>query len=112
MKTLLHLTSDDEADFGHAIRSARLLIDHADLVHEDVTLLPHRRAIRLVATDSPMADEIADLLDRGVTVKGGETCFDATGREPRGLPGVQLVPSGVSEVVRLQAAGYNYVKIP
>jgi len=28
------------------------------------------------------------------------------------LPGVEVVPSGVSELVRLQSEGYSYVKIP
>ena len=112
METLLHLTSDDEGDWGHAIRSASLLVRHDELRHDDVTLLPHRRGIKLVLPTSPLAADVADLLEQDVTVKAGATCFDALGEPREALDGVEIVPSGVAEVVRLQAAGYLYVKIP
>jgi hypothetical protein len=71
-----------------------------------------RRAVRLVVPDSPLADDVADLIDRRITVSAGATCFDALDLPREALPGVGIVPSGVSEVVRLQSEGYNYVRIP
>jgi hypothetical protein len=112
MQTLIHLTSDDAGDFEHAMRCALLLARHDDLPHENVTLLVHRRGARIVLPDSPHADAVADLLDAGVTVTVGATCLDALDRPHEALPGVRLVPSGVSEVVRRQSAGYHYVKVP
>lgn len=112
MRTLLHITSDDEGDFGHAIRYASLLNQHDELSHEDVTLLPHRRGVRSVAPNSPLGEDIADLIELGVSIKAGATCFDANDLPREALPDVEIVPSGVSEVVRLQSRGYNYVKIP
>lgn len=112
MNTLLHLTSDEEAHVRHTMRSAVLLAGHEELVHESVVLLAHRTAVRTVLPDSRYADEVADLLERGVTVRAGATCFDALERPREALPGVEVVPSGVSEVVRLQSLGYNYVKVP
>lgn len=112
MKTILHLTSNDEGDWGHAIRSASLLSRHADLEHEDVTLLPHRHGIKVILPDSPLATEVSDLIDQGVTVKAGASCFEALDVPREALSGVQIVPSGVAEVVKLQSEGYNYVKIP
>lgn len=112
MKTVLHLTSDDPADWGHALRSAGLLATHTDLHHEDVVLLPHHRGIGLVSPTSAMADEVAELLHTGMTILAGATCFDATDRPREALPGVEIVDSGVSEIVRRQADGYHQVKIP
>lgn len=112
MKTLIHVTSDAEVDLAHALRSASLLLNHDELSHDDVTVLPHRRAVWVVTPDSSMADDVREVLEQGVTVTAGATCFDATGRPREALPGVTIVPSGVSEVVRLQSEGYNYVKIP
>lgn len=112
MKTLLHVTSDEEVHFGHAIRAAALLEQDEELSHDDVTLLPHRWGVRLVTPDSPLAADVRDLIEQGVTVKAGATCFDANDLPRDALPGVEIVPSGTREVVRLQAAGYNYVKIP
>lgn len=112
MNTLLHLTSDDADDWRHAMRSAALLCQHDDLVHENVTLLPHRHAIGLVLPSSRFAGDIGELLEDGVTVRAGATCFDARGVAREALPGVEIVPSGVAAVVGLQAEGFNYVKIP
>lgn len=112
VKTVLHLTSDVEGDWGHAIRSASLLFSHDDLVHEDVTLVPHRHGIKVVLPDSPLTTEVSNLIDQGVTVKAGASCFDALGVPREALPGVEIVPSGVAEVVKLQSVGYTYVKIP
>lgn len=112
MQTVIHLTSAEPRHAGHAMRSAALLRGHDDLPHDEVTLVTHRDAVALVAPDSTSADEVADLLAAGVRVAAGATCFDATGRPREALPGVTVVPSGVAEVVRLQAAGANYVKVP
>lgn len=112
MKTLLHITSDEEVHFGHAIRAASLLGRDDELLHDDVTLLPHRWGVRLVTPDSPLADDISDLIEQGITVKAGATCFDAIDLPREALSGVEIVPSGTREVVRLQSEGYNYVKIP
>ncbi|WP_080505251.1 DsrE family protein [Halorubrum aethiopicum] len=112
MKTVLHITSGDEGHFQHAIRCASLLSQHEDLLHEAVTLLPHRGGIRLVAANSPLSEDIQELIEHGVTIKAGSSCFDAHELPREALPGVEIVPSGVSELVRLQSEGYNYVKIP
>ena len=112
MKTLLHLTSDEEVHVGHAIRAAALLGRNEELSHDDVTLLPHRWGVKLVTPDSPLADDIAELIEHGITVKAGATCFDANDLSREALPGVEIVPSGTLEVVKLQSEGYYYVKIP
>lgn len=112
MKTVLHLTSDDEGDWGHAIRSASLLSSHSDLPHEDVALVPHRHGLGVILPESPLAADVNDLIAQGVTIRAGATCFDALGVPREALPGVKIVPSGVSEVVKLQENGYHYVKIP
>lgn len=112
MKTLIHVTSDVDGDLAHALRSSLLLLNHEELPHEDVTVLPHRQAVRVVVPGSSLADDVREALEQGVTVTVGATCLDALGLPRETLTGVNIVPSGVSEVVRLQAAGYNYVKIP
>lgn len=94
------------------MRCVSLLSQHDELTHETVTLLPHRNAVRLVAPDSPYDSDVRELLEREVSVTAGATCFDANDLPREALPGVEIVPSGVSELVRLQSEGYNYVKIP
>lgn len=112
MKTLIHLTSDNEADVGHALRSSSLLLNHDDLSHEAVVLLPHRWGVKSFTPDSPLIDKIIDVIEQGVTVRAGATCFDANDLPRVAIDGIEIVPSGISEVVRLQSEGYNYLKIP
>lgn len=112
MDAVVHLTSDSPEDVDFALRCAAALRGNEDLALDDVTLLAHRDAIRLVADDSLDGDRVSDLVDRGVTVRAGATCFDARGLPRAALPGVELVPSGVAELVRLQSEGYHYVKVP
>ena len=112
MKTVIHLTSDDEDDWGHAVRSARQLAANEWLAHDDLTLLPHRAGVRIVSPDSTHAAAVRELIDQGVTVTVGESCLDALDMRRRTLEGVETVSSGVTELVRLQSDGYNYVKIP
>ncbi len=112
MKTLIHLTSENEGDAGHALRSASLMLNHDELSPEDVVVLPHRWGVKLFTPDSPLADRILNVLEKGVTVKLGATCFDANDLPREAIEGIEIVPSGVSESVRLQSEGDNYVKIP
>ncbi|SFR47782.1 DsrE family protein [Halogeometricum limi] len=113
MKAVVHLTSSAEADREFALRCAAALRRNEELSVEDVTILAHRDGISLVTADAAERDAVAELVEDGVTVKAGATCFDARD-VPRSeaLPGVELVPSGVGELVRLQSAGYHYVKVP
>ncbi|WP_277555524.1 DsrE family protein [Halobaculum limi] len=112
MNTVIHLTTAEEADCSHAVRSARLLAGHEWLDHDAVTLLLHRTGARLAGPDSPFADDVADLLTRGVSVTVGESCLRRLGLTGETLAGVDTVSSGVAELVRLQSEGFNYVKIP
>ena len=112
MNSLVHLTSDSEDDREFALQCASVLRHNEELSLDDVTLLAHRDGVRLVTPDSPQKDEVIELIEEGVTVKAGATCFDARDMPRDVLSGVELVPSGVSELVQLQSEGYQYAKVP
>ncbi|MFC6863868.1 DsrE family protein [Halomicroarcula sp. GCM10025817] len=113
MGALVHLTTDVEADRQHALRSTTVLQTNEELGLEEVALLLHRDAVWMVAPDGPDREWVVDLVDAGITVTLGRTCLDARDISYDAVPdGVDLVPSGVSEVVRRQQAGAAYVKIP
>ncbi|WP_254272370.1 DsrE family protein [Haloarcula marina] len=113
MYAFVHLTSNDEADRQHALRSVTVLGANESLALDDVTLLLHRDAVEMVRPDAPDREWLVDLVADDLTAVVGETCLDARDIAHEDVPdGVELVDSGVSEVVRLQSAGYHYVKIP
>lgn len=112
MNALVHLTSDSVEDRDFARLCTDLLKQNDALELEDVTLLAHRDGVWLVTEDSPQKDEVTELIEQGVTVKAGASCLDARDLPRDVVPGVELVPSGVVELVRLQSKGYHYVKVP
>jgi len=112
MNALIHLTGDSEDDRDFALQCASVLRQNDDLSLEDVTLLAHRDGVRLVTPDSQQNEEVVELIEKGVTVKAGATCFDARDMPRDVLPGVELVASGVSELIQLQSEGYHYAKVP
>lgn len=112
MNAVVHLTGDSPADRDFALRCAAALRRNESLGPPAVTLLAHRDGVRLVAPDSPERGRVADLIDAGVAVRAGATCLDARDLPREVLSGVELVSSGVSELVRLQSEGYQYVKVP
>ncbi|WP_424002589.1 DsrE family protein [Haloarcula salina] len=113
MSAVIHLTSAAEDDQQHALRCAAVLRDNESLALDDVTLLLHREGVWIATTDSPERDRLVELLDSGVSATIGTTCLDARDIPHDDVPaGIDLVDSGVSELVRLQSAGHEYVKIP
>lgn len=112
MNALVHLTSDSIQDRDFARLCAAVLEHNTDLELEDGTLLAHRDGVRFVTDDSPQKDEVAELLEKGVTVKAGASCLEARDLPRDVVPGVELVSSGVVELVRLQSEEYHYVKVP
>ena len=112
MNVLVHLTSDSREDRDFARLCAAVLNQNEELDLEDVTLLVHRDGIRLVTEDSPQKDDVEELLEMGITVKAGASCFDARDLPRDVISGVELVPSGVVELAKLQSDGYQYVKVP
>lgn len=112
MKTVVHLTGEAPADRDFALRCAAALRRNEALGPPVVVLLAHRDGVRLVTPDSPDRERVADLIDAGVVVRAGATCLDARDLPRETLSGVELVPSGVSELVRLQSEGHEYVKVP
>ena len=112
MKAVIHLTSNaaDDVDFALACASVLGRIEPSGI--EVVSLSIHRDGIRLVTPNSPRRNEVSELVDRDITILAGGTCFDARDLPREVVPGVELVESGDTELLRLQSVGYRYAKVP
>lgn len=112
MDAVCHLSSGDVDDWEHALANVENLLDDDTIETGDVALLVNGDAIRLFTERSPFT--------RAVRALGTEVrrlgCRNAV--EARGIPtaellaSVELVPSGVGELTRLQHEGYAYMKVP
>ena len=111
---VVHLTSGDPADWRRALRNlANLRTSPTPTAPDALVVVVHGAALPAVLDGSPVADAVADQVAAGVSVRACERTL--AGREETAddlLAGVSVVPSGVGEVVRLQRAGWSYLKLP
>lgn len=113
MKVVFHLSSDDVGDWEHALANVRNLLadDTADV--DEVALLVNGDAIWAFESGSLVSTEVRALGETPVRCLGCRN--SARSRdipESNFLANVELVPSGVGELARLQEAGYAYIKVP
>lgn len=110
MRAVFHLSSDDPDVHGRILSNVTNLLDDESVDLDDVAVVTNGGGLHLVTTASAHRDRVAALRDRGVAFKQCENTMDGTGLGPGDLlEGVEVVPSGVGELVRLQEAGYAYL---
>ena len=110
MNVVFHHTNDDPELHARITGNIENLLDDGTVETGDVALVSNGGGIALLTEDSPEREAIEGLQKRGVTFKQCSntlTGIDTT--EDDLLDGVELVPSGVGEVARLEAAGYAYI---
>jgi intracellular sulfur oxidation DsrE/DsrF family protein len=107
---VVHLDEDGEAKYQAVLRNVGNLI--TDLGAEtSVELVAHGPGIGLCLIDSPQAEDLQELIGRGVVVAACENTLEMKGiGRDRLAAGVVTVPSGIGELVRKQQQGWAYVR--
>ncbi len=76
-----------------------------------VEMVANGPGISAVTSGSTVTADVAALLARGVIVLGCANSLSARGLTPADvLPGVRVVPAGISHLVRRQHEGWAYVR--
>jgi len=114
-EVLAHVTSADSTDWKAALRNVSNLYrnEAVPTPAAQLKLVVNGDAVRNLLAGSPEADRVARMIDEGIKV---EACRNSLRRhgyaEADLIDGVDTVPSGVAEVVRLQRHGVAYLKLP
>src|SRR6056297_2329991 len=112
MSTVFHF-SGGEQEQGHAVANVANLLGDDSTTVDDVVLVANGAGIKLVTTDSTVADGVRSLVDRDVRFAACRNSMDAFDYADGDLlAGVETVPAGVGELTKLQADGYAYIKTP
>lgn len=116
MNTVFHVSSPDPDDHHHAMVNVLNLLadDGVSSVDDEVALVTNGGAIRMFVEPAAAHPDVVDRL------RQADVELSACGNALRGqgvsedelLPGVQVVPSGVGELARLQETGFGYIKAP
>lgn len=116
MKTVFHVSSPDPHDHHHAMVNVLNLLadDTVSVAGDEVALVANGGAIRMfVESAAEHAEMVGRLEETGVALTACGNALRGQGVSAEDLlPGVDVVPSGVGELARLQAAGYGYIKAP
>lgn len=93
------------------IRQTGNLLAHLDKT-VDVRIICHGASMPFcVAADNPFTDEILGLLNQHITIAACRNMLVANNVGPDDLiAGIEVVPSGIAELVILQQEGWSYVK--
>ncbi|PSP73259.1 hypothetical protein BRC86_10245 [Halobacteriales archaeon QS_3_64_16] len=112
MKTVVHLSNADPALHEAVVGNVRNLLADETLAHEAVALVVNGGGIGLLREDSPQCEGIEALAAEGVTLKSCRNTLEGGDIDEADLlDGVEIVPSGIGEVARLQSEeNYAYFK--
>ncbi|USZ66659.1 DsrE family protein [Halorussus salilacus] len=112
MNAVLHF-SGDESQQAHAIANARNLLEDDSTAVESVVLVANGDGVALLTSDSTDPGSVESLAEAGVALRACANSLKSRDlSEADLLDGVERVPAGVGEVVKRQADGHAYVKVP
>lgn len=109
MKTAFHIATVQANKVFQALRNVENLL--AEYPETEVAVVANTSAVTILKEDSQFQDRVEELADRGVEFKACRNSIESTSmEEDEILDAVEVVPSGVGELTRLQDEGYGYIK--
>lgn len=110
MKAVFHHSNNDPDLHDRVVGNIENLLDDDTIEIDTVVLIANSGGLNLLLEDSPQRDQVVELQQRGVQFKQCSNTIEGTDvTEADLIDGVELVPSGVGELVQLQSNGYAYL---
>ncbi|EMA40183.1 DsrE family protein [Halococcus hamelinensis] len=111
MNVVFHHSNDDPELHARVTNNVANLLDDSTVETDAVALVANSGGLRLLVADSSQREAVETLQERGVVFKQCRNTFAGTEvGEDDLIDGVEVVPSGVGELARLQEAGYAYLR--
>ena len=104
VNTVIHLSSSDLVTHESVVGNARNLLADDGLSNDAVALVANGGGVSLFAADAPQRERVAALAEEDVALKAcGNTLVGGDLTEEDLVDAVEIVPSGIGEVARLQS---------
>ena len=111
VNVVFHHSNDDPELHARVVSNVANLLDDSTVDVDEVALVANSGGLQLLIENSPQREAVENLQERGVVFKQCRNTFAGTEIGENDLiDGVEVVPSGVGELARLQAAGYAYLR--
>lgn len=109
MKTAFHVATVQANKVFQALGNVENLLE--EYPEAEIAVVTNTSAVTILKEGSQFEDGIEELADRGVAFKACSNSIENTAMEEEELiDAVDVVPSGVGEISRLQDEGYGYIK--
>ncbi len=110
-RVIFHVNDDEEAQVNEAFNNLRNLLDDLGAENVEAELLANGRAVRALCKDQESnALRIRNLGGQGVRFAACANSLQHLRIDPADLAaGVEIVPAGVSELVKKQMEGWAYI---
>lgn len=109
-KILFHLNKED--DGKKALNNIINLIDDLNGDYEKIELVVHSDGVKSFLKETDLKDKINKILEKKVTISLCQNTLDNSNLSSEDfISGVQLVSSGVGEIVKKEDQGYLYIKV-
>jgi intracellular sulfur oxidation DsrE/DsrF family protein len=106
---MVHVDESDPDKHESVLRNVANLLDAEDNI--SVEIVAHGPGLAAVLKDSPHADRLRELLDRGVQVAAcANTMKSRDISDDQLVVGSRVVPAGIAELVTKQRDGWAYVR--
>lgn len=111
MKTVIHLSSDEDNAFDGALSNIENLLTDETIDVEAVALIVNSTGVKRLTSNSRYADRLRKCLDHGADIKACSNSLEANRMgEQQLMDGIEVVSGAVSELTRLQHDGYAYIR--
>ena len=111
MDVVFHVSAGDREAVEAAFGNAENLLADESVELGVVALVANGDAVAHLRAGSDLASDVTVLVDRGVSVRACGNALERRGLSAAELVGgVEVVPSAMGELARLQAEGYAYIR--
>lgn len=111
MDVVFHVPSGDPTVHGNALGNVENLLADDTIRVQNIAVVVNGDGLEMVVRSTDYADRVRDLVDRQVRVRACQNTLDSADRDSDALvDGVEIVPSAMGELARLQSDGYAYIR--
>lgn len=111
MRAVFHVPANEPGAHDVAIRNVENLLGDDSVAVSDVVVVANGGGLHLLTRDAAQRADVERLLDAGVRFCACRNSLRRADLDAADLiDGVEVVPSAVGELVRLQDEGYAYLR--
>ena len=110
-KLVIQMSDGDQGKWNLALNNARNVQEDLGAANVDIEIVAYGPGIGMLKLDSPASSRIDEAIKAGVKVVACENTMrgQKLGKDDM-HPAISYAPAGVTEIMRLQQAGWSYIR--